>query len=112
MPDTLAQAKSINEKAAKSAARRRARLFYEKATRKASRRVPRVTPTCCDTSELPPLDRIRDSIEFCNQPLRQPAHWLTDLTGLFCHTYCGLFLLYASFVLFYYFGVYLFNQSQ
>ena len=104
MPDTLAQAKSINEKAAKSAARRRARLFYEKATRKASRR--------CDTSELPPLDRIRDSIEFCNQPLRQPAHWLTDLTGLFCHTYCGLFLLYASFVLFYYFGVYLFNQSQ
>ena len=52
MPDTLAQAKSINEKAAKSAARRRARLFYEKATRKASRRVPSVTSTFEATSSL------------------------------------------------------------
>jgi hypothetical protein len=112
MFNTLAQAKSINEKAALSAARRRAWLFYEKATRKAARRVPSVTPTCSGTPELPPLDRIRDPIEFCNQPLRQPTHWLIELTGFFCHTYCGIFLLYASFILFYYFGIYLFNQSQ
>ena len=52
MPDTLAQAKSINDKAARSAARRRARLFYEKATRKATRSNASATSTPLNTPEL------------------------------------------------------------
>jgi hypothetical protein len=62
MPDTLAQAKSINDKAAKSAARRRARLFYEKAARKAARRTASATPTRCNTSELIELDQLRTQL--------------------------------------------------
>ncbi len=123
MPDTLAQAKSINDKAAKSAARRRARLIYEKAARRAARRIASATPTRCSTSELIELDQLRtqlrseqearsrDRVELHNQSLRQPTYWFTDSIRFFCHTCCGLFLLYVSIVLFYY-GVYLFNRSQ
>ncbi len=124
MPDTLAQAKSINGKAARSAARRRARLFYEKAARKAARRTASATPTRCNTSELIELDQLRtqlrseqearsrDRVELHNQSFRQPTYWFTNSIRFLCRTCCGLFLLYVSIVLFYYSGVYLFNQSQ
>jgi hypothetical protein len=90
MPDTLAQAKSINDKAARSAARRRARLINEKTARKAARLIASATPTRCNMSELIELDqlrrqlrseqeaRIRDRVELHNQSLRQPTYWFTD----------------------------------
>ena len=124
MPDTLAQAKSINDKAAKSAARRRARLFYEKAARKAARSTASATTTRCNTPELIELDQLRtqlrseqeshscDRAELHNPSFRQSTHWFTNLIKFFCRTCCGLFLLYVSIVLFYYSGVYLFNRSQ
>jgi hypothetical protein len=126
MPDTLAQAKSINDKAAKSAARRRARLFYEKAARKAARCTASATPTRGNTSELVELDQLRtllrlrseqearsrDRVELHNQSFREPTSWFINPIRFLCRTCCGLFLLYVSIVLFYYSGVYLFNQSQ
>lgn len=131
MPDTLAQAKSINDKAARSAARRRARLFYEKATRKVTRSNASATSTPLNTpelialaSELITLDQLkrqlrsgqeapsRDSIELYNPSLRQPTYWFKNLIRFFCHPCWGLFLLYVSIILFYYSVIYLFNRSQ
>ena len=124
MPDTLAQAKSINDKAAKSAARRRARLFFEKAARKAARSTVSTTPTRCNIPELIELDQLRtqlrseqeshsrDRVELHNPSFRQSTHWFTNSIKFLGRTCCGLFLLYVSIVLFYYSVVYLFNRSQ
>jgi hypothetical protein len=129
MPDTLSQSKAIYEKAARSAAHRRARLLRTKTSRSASRSTvvtsivatsspPRVSPGKQQLLQLKARlaseqeTRTRDRIIFHeNFNQQQPNTFIYFVTS-FCRTCCGLFILYLGIVLLYYYGVYLLRRYQ
>ena len=129
MPDILSQTKAIYEKAARSAAQRRAWLLRAKTSRSASRSTV-VNPTV--TTSSPPRvsqekqqllqlkarlaseqearthDRI---IYYGNFNQQQPTTVISIVTS-FCRACCGFFILYLGVVLLYYYGVYLLRRYQ
>jgi hypothetical protein len=99
MPDTLSQSKAINEKAARSAALRRARLLREKVSRK-QQRLKLQARLLAEQATL-----TRDRTIFNEHLNQQHSNTVTSLVTSFCRAYCGLFALYLVFILLYYYGV-------
>ena len=107
MPDTLSQSKAINEKAARSAALRRAWLLREKVLRKQQR----LQLQARLVAEQAEFTRDRTIV---NEHLNQQQHPNTVISVVtsFCREYYGLFALYLVFILLYYYGVYLLRRYQ
>ena len=106
MPDTLSQSKAINEKAARSAALRRARLLREKVSRK-QQRLQLQARLLAEQATL-----TRDRNIFNEHLSQQHSNIVTSLVTSSCRAYCGLSALYLVFILLYYYGVYLLRRYQ
>jgi hypothetical protein len=132
MPDTLSQTKAIQDKAARSAANRRARLLREKAARFALRKARStvITPTVATSSPLrvsrghkqllqhkarlasEQEARTRDRITYYeNFNQQQPRTAISVVTSFLC-TYWGLPIIYLGLVLLSYYGVHLLRRYQ
>ncbi len=130
MPVTLSQTKAIYDKAARSAANRRARLLREKAASLASRKARStvVTPTVTTSSPLrvsrgnkqvlqnktrlvlEQQARTRDRITcYENFNQQQPRTAISVVTAFLC-TYWGLLIIYLGLVLLFYYGVHLLRR--
>ena len=106
MPDTLSQSKAINEKAARSAALRRARLLREKVSRK-QQRLQLQARLVAEQAAL-----IRDRTIVNEHLHQQHPNTVISLVTSFCREYYGLFALYLVFISLYYYGVYLLRRYQ
>ncbi len=132
MPGTLSQTKAIYEKAARSAANRRARLLRERAASLALRKARStvVTPTVTTSSPLrvsrgnkqllrnktrlasEQEARTRDRITYYeNFNQQQPRTAISVATAFLC-TYWGLLIIYLGLVLLSYYGVHLLRRYQ
>ena len=132
MPVTSSQTKAIYDKAARSAANRRARLVREKSARLALRKA-RFTVVTLTVTISSPLRvsrgnkqllqnktrlaskqeaRTRDRIIFYeNFHQQQPSTVLSLVTSFLC-TYWGLLIIYLGLVLLSYYGVHLLRRYQ
>ncbi len=106
MPDTLSLSKAINEKAAHSAALRRARLLHEKVLRK-QQRFQLQARLVAEQAAL-----IRDRTIVNEHLGQQCPNTVISLVTSFCREYYSLFALYLVFILLYYYGVYLLRRYQ
>ncbi len=132
MPVISPQTKAIYDKAARSAANRRARLLREKATSLALRKARStvVTPTTTTSSPLrvsrgnqqlrqnkarltsEQEARTRDRITYYeNFNQQQPRTAISVVTSFLC-TYWGLLIIYLGLVLLSYYGVHLLRRYQ
>jgi hypothetical protein len=132
MPVISPQTKAIYDKAARSAANRRARLLREKAASLALRKARStvVTPTTTTSSPLrvsrgnqqlrqnkarltsEQEARTRDRITYYENFNQQQPRTAISVVTLFLCTYWGLLIIYLGLVLLSYYGVHLLRRYQ
>jgi hypothetical protein len=99
---------------------RKTRLIYEKAAQSAARWEQNKRTHPRQISEQQKFDRVKarqiekfearslERIEFYNSQAQRQVPVVIRTATTFCYTFCGFFLIFLSFILLYFYGIYLY----